>query len=417
VGISVKTFTAAVAAEILGRVRRVKPGVVTIVGGPHVTLDGPNYVVESAADYGMEGEGERSLPEFCGALDRKEPVSDIRGLLIRCGSDVRRAKPNSPIAELDTLSVPDFSVFSSVRKNGGTISQYPILTSRGCPYRCSYCSMPEIMGGKWRWRDPAAVVNELWEAKSRYQSDSFTVIDDNLTLNIKRVEQICDLLIAQKIGMSWDSQNGIRADRLSAALAAKMRVSGCRHVWIGIESADEGVFEAIDKGETLADICNGIRHLQRAGVRVGGFFIVGLPGSTREKDLKMIDFVRKNRIEAFVFTFVPYPKTAANDWVQKYGTILRSYEGAAQYGGDSIDPVFDTPEYPREDRVRTIDEINIRLGYFDRLATPAASQWRRWRQLYALVRPYGGRTLLDLATYALRYNARLFLKWASGLYA
>jgi anaerobic magnesium-protoporphyrin IX monomethyl ester cyclase len=402
VGISVKTFTANITESILRLIRKTRPNTVCIVGGPHVTLDGLNFVQTTGADFGMQGEGEYSLPKLCSALEQNGPLEEIEGLFYRKEGEVRLGKSNQVIERLNDLEFPDYKKFSSIIENGGKIPEYPVLTSRGCPHKCSYCSMPGIMGEKWRYRDPINVVTEIRRARETYQSKSFTIVDDNLTLNNKRVEQLCDLLTLQVPGMRWNSQNGIRADRVSAALAKKMKLSGCQYVWIGIESVDEDVFAAIDKGESLDDIRHGIANIREAGIRVGGFFILGLPGSSRERDLKIIDFVKANKIDAFVFNFVPYPGTRAGKWVEQHARILRTAQGALQFGGRGFEPVFDTAEYPNETRIRTFNEIHVRLGYFDRLVDSSLPAWEKVRTIYGIVRPYGAEALLSLFYFALR---------------
>ena len=402
VGISVKSFTAKVSESIAGSIRKIRPKTPCIVGGPHVTLDGLNFMRATGADFGIQGEGETSLPKLCSALEQKGSFEEIEGLLYREEDDVKPGKPHQVIEKLDALEFPHYERFSSVVENGGKIPEYPVLTSRGCPHNCSYCSMPAIMGKKWRPRDPVNVVNEIRIARDNYQSRSFTVVDDNLTLNIRRVEHLCDLLLAQAWDMSWNCQNGIRADRVSALLAKKMKLSGCQYVWVGIESADADVFAAIDKGESLDSIQAGIASLREAGIRVGGFFIIGLPGSTRERDLKIIDFVKENKIDAFVFNFVPYPGTRASKWVEQHARILRTVEGALQFGGNGIEPVFDTADYPEETRIQTFTEINVRLGYFDRLVDSSLPAWKKRHKIYEIVRPYGARAVLAFIFFALR---------------
>jgi anaerobic magnesium-protoporphyrin IX monomethyl ester cyclase len=424
VGVSAKTFTSLAAESILRLVKSLRPQTRCIAGGPHITLEGPDFLRASGADFGFQGEGEFGFPALCDALEGNGRIEEIAGLIYRSNGEVRQTRPNSVVQELDNLALPNYESFSSVIANGKRIPEYPLLTSRGCPYNCSYCSMPEIMGRRWRPRDPVHVVEELRQAKAKYRSTSFTVVDDNLTLNPGRVERLCDLLVSARLNLPWNSQNGIRADRVTPELAQKMRQSGCRHVWIGIESADDEVFAQIDKGESLQDIRTGIRNLKKAGILVGGFFIVGLPGSTRERDLKIGGFVREEQIDCFVFGFVPYPKTRANDWVRQNGTILRPSAGALQFGSGAFQPVFETPEYSAADRIATFNEINVRLGCFANLADSSLPQWERWGRVYKIVRPYGRKAVGRLLFFAARYNAaqsknRIFTfwqrMWAGGL--
>ena len=415
-GVSTKTFTAQTAATIFRYAKQRKREMFTIAGGPHITLDGKKYVNETGIDFGIIGEGESSLPALCNLVRDGKDKSLVSGLLYRRDGRIIKNEITPAYMELNELKFPDYTIFSSVKENGGIMPQYPILTSRGCPFSCAYCSMPQIMGRKWRSHSPEYVISELKHAKEKYSSNSFTVVDDNFTLDLKRVEAITDDLISSRLSLKWNSQNGIRADRITDFLARKMKQSGCQHVWIGIESADEEVFNKINKGEKLADVCQGIMILKGAGIRVGGFFIVGLPHSTRDSDLKSVAFVKKLKIDAWWFNFVPYPHTKAWDWVQANGKILRPIDGALQFGSTNIEPVFDTEEYPKNDRMKTYDEIHIKMKYFDRLIDPSLSKFDKWKQVIEKVRPHGLGALFSLLLFILKYNIRLVKKRVLKLY-
>ncbi len=409
-GISVKTFTADISKHMFSLIKPRWPEIRTIAGGPHITLDGLSFIKDNKIDFAIQGEGEFTIINLCSAIDGKGDFEKISGLIYWKDGEIIQNSGYDTIKDLDALPFPYYDNFSSVTDNDGHLPEYPILTSRGCPYKCTYCSMPKIMGSKWRFRSPERVINELKHAKQEYRSTSFAVVDDNFTLNLKRVDKICDLLISEQINLAWNSQNGIRADRIREDLANKMKQSGCRYVWIGIENADEEVFNEIHKGEKLEDIKTGIKYLKKAGIRVGGFFIVGLPYSTREADLKSVDFVKENGIDAWWFNFVPYPHTEASNWVQNHGEILRPIHGALQYGSDDIEPVFETKDYPKDIRVKTYNDIHIKMKYYDRLADPSLKQWNKWRRVFKKVLPNGFGAIIFLLLYVLKYNARLAIK-------
>lgn len=409
-GVSVKTYTAEISKHIFQFIKARRSKMITVAGGPHITLDGLKFIQENRIDSGIQGEGEYTTLELCNALEGKGDVKKIEGVFYWVNGQLFHNPRSNTIKNLDTLPFPYYDNFSSVMAAGGYLKEYPLLTSRGCPYKCSYCSMPRIMGGKWRCHTPDRVIKELQHAKEKYHSRSFTVVDDNFTLNLKRVENICDQLISEEINLPWNSQNGIRADRISEGLARKMKRSGCYYVWIGIESADEKVFNTINKGERLEDIETGIEHLKKAGVRVGGFFITGLPYSTRKTDLKSVDFVKEHGIDGWWFNFVPYPHTEAWNWVQTRGKILRSCDGALQFGINDIEPVFETEQYTKESRMKTYDEIHIKLRYFDHLVDPSLKQLDNWRRAFKKVLPYGFGAILSFLVFILKYNARLVKK-------
>ncbi len=407
-GISIKTFTADVSRYLFRWAGEERPGMARVAGGPHVILDGFRYVRDTKVEYGVQGEGEYVFPNLVKALATAGDVSKVTGLLRWEDGQLIQNPESDLIEELDTLPLPDYSQFTSVLSAGGRMRQYPILTSRGCPFKCSYCSMPTIMGRRWRFHSPERVVEELRFAKEKYGAESFTVVDDNLTLNLHRIDAISDQIIESGLVMPWNSMNGIRADRLTPESAQKMAHSGCYHVWIGIESADPHVFDTINKGEEFEDVKQGIRILKNAGIGVGGFFIVGLPNATREADLKSVDFVRELGIDAWWFQFVPYPYTPANDWVQTDATvtILRPAEGALQFGGGDIEPVFETSSYDKTERMRTYDDIHIKMGFYDRLFEPTRGQLANLWRVYKKVAPHGPVQLVDLGRFALTYNAK-----------
>ena len=409
-GVSVKAFTAEIAKYIFKFIKAERPEIITIVGGPHIALDGFKFIQENSIDFGIQGEGEYTTLQLCNALAGNGGMENIEGIFYWGNGQLIHNPRSNTIKDLDVIPFPYYDNFSSIIVNGGYLREYPLLTSRGCPYNCSYCSMPKIMGGRWRFHTHKRVIEELKHAKNKYHSTSFTVVDDNFTLNLERVEDICDQLISQKLNLPWNSQNGIRADRISKGLAKKMKLSGCKYVWIGIECADEDVFKSVNKGETLKDITKGIKHLKSAGIQVGGFFIVGLPHSTREADLKSIDFVKECKIDGWWFNFVPYPHTQAWKWVQTHAKVLRPSDGALQFGTDDIDPVFETEEYTKESRMKTYDEIHIKMKYFDRLADPSLKQWNKWPRVFKKVLPYGFGTILSLLIFILKHNAKLALK-------
>lgn len=409
-GISIKTFTAVISKTILGLVKQERRELTTVVGGPHITLDGLRFVEDNKIDFGVMGEGENAFLQLCTALSENRSNQGIHGIVYWSNGRLCNDKRSRRIANLDALPFPSYDDFTSVGANGGKLPEYPLLTSRGCPYKCSYCSMPTIMGRTWRSHTPQRVIAELEYAKLKYHSTSFTVVDDNFTLDLKRVEEITQLLISRRLNLPWNSQNGIRADRINLHLARQMKSSGCRHVWIGVETADKNVFNRINKGEKLDDIVNGIRNLKAAGIKVGGFFIVGLPHSTRQTDLKSVDFVKRHGINGWWFNFVPYPHTEALNWVQKHGRLLRDRGGVLQYGAEKIEPVFETEEYPENVRVETYEEIHVRLRYFDRLVGPSLKQREKWRRLFKKVRPYGFRTVFALLVFIIKYNVKLAIE-------
>ncbi len=217
----------------------------------------------------------------------------------------------------------------------------------------SNCNVPTVIGRKFRTRSGKNILEELRYAQERYRSTEFKVLDDNFTLLMDRAKDICRLLIDEKLYMKWTCPNGIRADRLDEDLCHLMHEAGCYSMSIGVESGDPEVFEKINKGEKLGDVERGIRIAQAAGIQVHGFFIIGLVGSTVETDKRSIEFAKRMGISASWGVLVPYPGTPV--WGQVLADpnvrMLRDWKEGFHIGARPK-VVFDTPEYPAEERVR-----------------------------------------------------------------
>jgi radical SAM superfamily enzyme YgiQ (UPF0313 family) len=168
---------------------------------------------------------------------------------------------------------------------------------------------------------------------------------------------------------------------------------------LGIESGDDFVFDSIDKGEKLTSVKAGVRSLQAAGIQVGGFFIIGLPGSTRDADLRSLALAQELGIEAWWFNFVPYRFTRAEEWVREHGNVLRPSEDAPLYGRARIEPVFETSDYTRAQRIATYEEVNVRMGYFDRLIDTNMGRWAQIAYLAATASKYGAGPTLACARF------------------
>ena len=267
----------------------------------------------------------------------------------------------SLIDKLDELPLPDFDIFKDY---DFTDFEYPLITSRGCPYKCTYCSVGMISGNKMRFRDVDTVIDELKWAKVKFNCTKFNVLDDNFTLDIKRAKRFCDRLIEEGLTFIWACGNGIRADRVDAELAQKMKNAGCNLVCVGVENADPVVFASIKKGETLDDIKRGIHFLKDAGIEVVGFFIVGLPNDTKMSSEMALDFIKEARLDSARFgILLPYPKTEAYNILIKTGTFLKNYKDGIHFS-DKLSPVFETKEFSAAQMVATYEKLYTKLRYF-----------------------------------------------------
>lgn len=351
IGISVKSVTASTVTDICKLLQRDD----LICGGPHIAIDGSNFMREHPAFImGVIGEGELFWEQLLEGNDLRE----MPGVLHRDTLPEKAEKrvQSTKVSDINNLPFPDYSVFDSMTKK---VSAYPLITSRGCPYACGYCSVPAIIGKKWRSRSTESVVQEIEYAVETYGVDWIEIFDDNFTLNISRAKDICSLVIEKDIKVSLSCPNGIRADAIDEELVLLMKKAGFHDVSIGIESANPQVFSHINKGESIEDIMRATTLFSRHGIPVKAFFIVGLPGDTLEGVKESIKFIRRSGHKEAIFNmFTPYPGTPFWDWVQEHGIWLRDWKEGFHFGKE-IPVVFETVEFTREERTIAYKYANL----------------------------------------------------------
>jgi anaerobic magnesium-protoporphyrin IX monomethyl ester cyclase len=344
VGASVKTALVSSAENTIRAIRAAWPHARTVAGGAHIGVSGTSYMsTQDVYEFGLTGEGERALPDLIeGRTPEEIPC------LIYYADGLWHQNKTEFIFDLDNLEYPTYKTWDRIDRS---LFPYLLVHSRGCPYSCTFCSVPKINGRKFRKRSPEGTIEELRYARKEYVFRDFEFLDDNLTLDVEHAKKVCEALIKADLGVGWYANNGVRADRLDKELARLMKRSGCKGVAIGVESADDDVLKNIKKGETVDELRNGILLLKEAGITVGGHFIVGLPGDTLEKVEKSIRFKDEVGLDyAYFNQLVPYPGTELGEWAQQNATILVENVTDASHFGKSEQVFMETPEFPKSDR-------------------------------------------------------------------
>ena len=314
------------------------------VGGPHASTVRKKLLEETKADFAIKREGEITFLELCNGKDKKE----IKGLIWRNNGTIVENPDAEPIADLDSLPYPAYELFELDKYMDKKI---PILTSRGCPYNCIFCSVRLSMGNKFRARSPENVVEELIKWKNKGY-DRFIFPDDAFSFDLDRAKKICDLIIEKNLNIKFDIRNGIRVDCVDEELLKKMRKAGCFYVSYGIESGVQDVLNKMNKGITLDQARNAVMLAKKVGLKVGIFFIIGSPGDTFDKFKQSLKFALSLKADEIRFyNVIPYPGTRLMEWVTNNARFLKqpdSYLNDSSYWED--EPVFDTVEFPKEER-------------------------------------------------------------------
>lgn len=297
------THEITVATEIASRVKQQYTEVFVVVGGVHVTAR-TKETLEEFPDFDMavRGEGEEVLPKLISRLIAPPfALEDIPGIAFRREGKVEINEGTNRIMDLDTLPRPAFDLFPAA-------TTYPVITGRGCPFRCNFCMRP--YGQQVRYRSVSAVLDEIRGLIDTYGPEQLVFYDETFTLNHNRIGELLagfrEMRIPERL--QWVATTHVNT--LTSALAAEMKACGCRRLSLGAESGDKTILAATGKGSTMKTIRLAFTAAHKAGLVTEGFFIMGHPNETPRSLLKTICFAIELNPTIPVFgIMVPYPGT------------------------------------------------------------------------------------------------------------
>ncbi len=289
-----------------------------VFGGPQPTVNPGGCLKGNAIDFAIVGEGEDTIFELAETLDKEGDLSKINGLVYKKGGKIITNNGRSHIDDLDKIPFPDRFVFPVKKYCSGMVSvktpYTSVVTSRGCSFKCKYCPSSTIWRGKWRARSPQNVVDEIEELVKVHGIRDVHFEDDNLTVDENHVYGICDELIERDLDVVWECPNGIRPESLNRRLLARMFEAGCRSMALGIESATPEILEEIGRESNLNIVEKIVDDAKKEGIKVCGYFMIGLPGETREMIDETIHFSRSLNIDtAHYSVFTPLQGSTYDD--------------------------------------------------------------------------------------------------------
>ena len=300
VGISCMTPNQNEAYKTARTVKRILGNPLVVLGGVHATFMYDEILKKvREIDVAVIGEGEITLYELCIAWKKNfssEYFPGIKGIAFRHNGTVAVTPPREKIEQLDDLPLPAFDrlvlpdISTYLKKSG----DLPILTGRGCPFNCAFCSTSVMHGRKYRKRDPVKVADELEYLKNRYNHDNFSIVDDTFTIDKERTKKICEEIIRRNLNINWGCS--ARADTLDPELIKIMSCAGCKGLFFGIESLDDEVLKKIKKGFTAKKAVRMVEMAVDEGITVDISFILGLPGDNLNNTKKIYEFVKNHKI-------------------------------------------------------------------------------------------------------------------------
>src|SRR5208283_1703359 len=246
VGVTSTTLTYKSALEVAKAAKEACPECITIIGGCHVTSWDENALKElPSLDIVVRREGEQTLLELAKKIENHENYGDVLGITYRDSNGGIHRNPDRPyLQDLDSLPYPAYDLFPLEKYRVIRSIQYPIQMSRGCTFKCNYCSTVRMHGGIFRARDPKKVVDEIEFLNKKYGADYFFFVDDNFTLNPAKTKVLLDELTKRKLRIEWDCQGRVDA---SKELWFNMKKAGCQLVLFGVESGCKEILEAMGK--------------------------------------------------------------------------------------------------------------------------------------------------------------------------
>ncbi|MBM3297671.1 MAG: radical SAM protein [Candidatus Aminicenantes bacterium] len=321
--------------ELIRRSKKARPGALTVMGGPHASMAAEDTIAHlPELDLVVRGEGEETMKELCRALETGRPGPDVfgrvAGLVFR-GRDGRPAAspPRRPILDLDSVPPPAFHLIPFEKYNftfevpgHGALPAVNVMTSRGCPFNCSFCATPVNWGRRVRMRSPENVVREIENLVARYGVRVIFFYDDTFNADPRRVEAVCDLLLERKLGVFWKCD--VRMDLMTRPLLAKMKRAGLFHLSFGLEAGSERVRnQIVGKKIDIRDFHNLVRWCNELEVVPNVFFIFSHPTETWEEAQETIDIIESHegRIEGSIAILHVYPGTPLERTAREAGVL------------------------------------------------------------------------------------------------
>lgn len=369
VGLSILTPMYLRARETVSYIKsKIKTKVV--VGGPHVTIF-PKQTMEENPDFdlGVVGEGEVTITELVEALESGSDLHKVKGIVFRDKDGVHLTEPRSFTKNLDDVDLPardllDMSQYVPAPTYYKGLPSFVMLTSRGCPYRCSYCS--KIAGNIYRFHSIERILQEVNLLIDDYHAKEIIFRDDTFTINKDHVKRLCGEFIRLGINkkIRWTCMT--RVNLVDEELLALMAEAGCWSIHYGVESGSQRLLDLIQKDITLEQVRNAFRWTRKYGIEIKAFFMLGLPSETYEESLKTLEITKELDPDWIQVTItVPYPGTKLYELAKADGTLKSfKWEDYQTWAAWSDKELVYLPSSRNPEELKALQKRAMREFYF-----------------------------------------------------
>lgn len=315
---SVLTIALKNAITLASQIKKNFPDSIILFGGVHPSALPEEVLNYDFVDYVFRGEVDEVFDKLYFALKNNHNISSINGLSYKKNGIVVHNPPTSIVKDLNSLPEFPYEFF----RNKGNYQFDSVVTSRGCPYNCIFCSNRIVTGKYYRYREAESIVSEINKLYYDFNQRSIELLDDNFLFNKQRIYTLTKMI--RKLGlhkkMTFLFQG--RADNIDKEVLQDLFNSGFKSMFIGIEAANNRLLEIIKKGEKIEEIVNGIKIAKEIGFHISSTFIYGLPTETHEDRMSCVRLSKDLKIDTIRFNnATPYPGTELYNYAQKEGKL------------------------------------------------------------------------------------------------
>ncbi len=316
------------AYRIAEALKNADPGIRIIFGGVHVSaLRGSILENFPCIDYVINGEGEKAMAELAAGAS----LDSIQGLVYRNGSGIKDNGVRTDLCELDSLPFPAYNMLDGFPKTfQPPLFNYPrfpsatMISSRGCPYQCSYCDR-SVFRKSFRYNSADYLYEQMVFLKKEFNIRHIFFYDDLFTFHRRRIEEFCGLMRKKPLHMTFNC--AVRVGHIDDDLLKMLKAAGCWMVSIGMESGDPDLLARHKSNMDLEEVRSAVRSIQRCGIRVKGLFMMGLPGETEQSIRKTADFIETLELDDVNMTkFTPFPGSPIYKTVREEGEFKEDWE-------------------------------------------------------------------------------------------
>lgn len=339
--------------EIATTIKKIDTNIAVVIGGNHASSYWDHLLRNKCIDFIAIGEGEETFLELSRKLLNHESVEKICGIAYRGNNgNIVRTNPRELIKDIDEIPFPAFDIVDYTRYlgEGNPYSMRPpaagIVSSRGCPGNCVFCTVKAVWGRSWRGRSPANVVDEVELLQKEYNVKEIGFLDDSASVNRERWQGICEEIIRRKLNIKWTTPNGIAHWTLTKEILNKMYKSGCYRITFGIESGNDETRKFLRKPYSLEQAKELIQYANRIGMWTFCTNIIGFPYENLDSINDTIDFAKKCETDfACFYLLIPQPSSDVYKYFKKEGLL-------------NIDNFFESEDFDESE----FDKINYILN-------------------------------------------------------